>query len=184
MIDKDINNLSPNFKAKLELFLQEAKEKGFNIMIFEWKRSKERQQQLYNQGRTTPWKIVTWTLQSNHLTWNAADIVFNNNWQPSWSGDYDSLITIAKKYGIRNLKPKEVCHFEDDWTTFNLSLKNIIMGVYAELYKKENPNGWEMLKDLQGAIKNCTNSDWTFNIWEWISLIWILVERLNKKITK
>lgn len=23
---------------------------------------------------------------------------------------------MAKKYGIRNLAPKELCHFEDDWT--------------------------------------------------------------------
>lgn len=176
MIDKDINNLNPNFKAKLTLFLNEAKQKWFDIMIFEWRRTKERQQQLYNQWRTTPGKIVTWTLQSNHLTWNAVDIVFKDkNWNPSWNWNYDWLIEIAKKYWIRNLKPKETCHFEDDWTLF---INNIIMWIYEELYKKENPNGWKILKDLPGSIKNCTNPDWSFNTSEWLNLIWVLVERI------
>lgn len=36
------------------------------IMVIEGVRTLQRQQLLYDQGRTTPGKIVTWTLESKH----------------------------------------------------------------------------------------------------------------------
>jgi len=117
MINKDIKSLDIKFQKKVALFLQEAKNQGLNIMIFEGLRSIERQKALYAIGRTTEpnRKPVTWTLKSNHLTGKAVDIVFNVNWQPSWNWDYNKLIIIAKRFWIENLKPKETCHFEDNW---------------------------------------------------------------------
>lgn len=37
------------------------------FFVVEGVRTKERQQELYDQGRTTPGRIVTWTLQSKHI---------------------------------------------------------------------------------------------------------------------
>ena len=40
---------------------------GPDIFVNEGVRTVERQQMLYNQGRKTPGKIVTWTMKSNHF---------------------------------------------------------------------------------------------------------------------
>ncbi len=128
MINNNIEDLEVNFKEKVKLFIQEAKATWLDIIIFEWLRSLERQKYLYSIWRTIELnkKPITWTLQSNHLTWKAVDIVFKDkNWNPSWSWDYDTLIWIANKYWINNLKPKETCHFECNWIP--LISKNKIM---------------------------------------------------------
>ena len=45
-----------------------------DFMVVEGFRTLARQQELYAQGRTTPGKIVTWTMKSKHLTGSAVDI--------------------------------------------------------------------------------------------------------------
>lgn len=156
-INSDINCLSEQFKIKVSFFLKEAKEKWFNIKIYEWFRSKERQYELFGQGRTMGqliwlWiftkysnlkkPIVTWTLDSKHLSWNAVDIVFiNSKWKITWDWDYDSLIDIAIKYWINNLKPKESCHFEDNGTP--LIINNFItMSEFKDVMDKELADSW------------------------------------------
>jgi len=118
LINNDINSLSPSFRVKFNDWRAEVIVKYPNAVVFEARRSQERQNRLYAQWRTRPWKIVTRTLTSNHKDWNAVDIVFRNNWRLERSWPYGDLITIAKKYWIRNLAPKELCHFEDDWTLY------------------------------------------------------------------
>lgn len=140
-IDHEVTSLTPQFQEKVKQFFADARAQWLYIYIFESKRSLERQYELFWKGRTAqelakywvpskyakPWtKPVTWTLKSNHLTWNAIDVVFDISkdpqnftkpWNakiPSWSGDYKKLILIAKKYGIRNLAPLETCHFENN----------------------------------------------------------------------
>ena len=117
-INSDINSLNPNFRKKFDLWRAEVISKYPNAVVFEARRSQERQNRLYAQGRTRPGKMVTWTLNSNHKDWNAVDIVFRNNGVLQRVWPYDDLIEMAKKYGIRNLKPKETCHFEDDGTVY------------------------------------------------------------------
>lgn len=117
-INNDINSLNSKFRVKFDARWKEVIAKYPNAVVFETRRSQERQNRLYAQWRTRPWKIVTWTLNSNHKDWNAVDIVFRNNGKIERAWPYDDLIVMAKKYGIRNLAPKELCHFEDDWTTY------------------------------------------------------------------
>lgn len=44
------------------------------FIVIEGRRTKERQQQLYAQGRTAPGPKVTWTMQSKHLDGLAVDL--------------------------------------------------------------------------------------------------------------
>lgn len=44
------------------------------FMVVEGLRTKARQAELFAQGRTAPGKIVTWTLDSKHITGDAVDL--------------------------------------------------------------------------------------------------------------
>ncbi len=117
----DIKLLSKEFKLKFDAWRKEVLSLYPNARVFETLRTKARQEWLYWVWRTHTLdrKPITRTLKSNHLIWDAVDIVFNDvKGNPTRSWPYDALITLAKRYGIRNLKPKETCHFEDDWTPY------------------------------------------------------------------
>jgi peptidoglycan L-alanyl-D-glutamate endopeptidase CwlK len=49
------------------------------------RRSKEEQIALYEQGRTKPGKIVTWTRTSRHITGHAVDLCAYVNGKISWN---------------------------------------------------------------------------------------------------
>ena len=121
-INNDINSLSPTFRKKFDPRRKEVKEKYPHAHVFETRRSKERQKRLYEESdrREKKWlPRLTRTMESNHFYWNAVDIVFNDSkGNPTRSWPYDDLIEIAKRYWIRNLKPRETCHFEDNWKNF------------------------------------------------------------------
>lgn len=118
-VDRNINKLSNNFKLKVINFLKEVWDE---IFITEWFRTKERQQELYAQWRTTAGSKVTWTLKSNHLKWIAIDIAFkwgilypknHNKWKRIWR--------IANKYWMDwgyDLWGKDKSHFQDNWKTY------------------------------------------------------------------
>jgi len=74
---RDLNELLPEVKKGAELFLEECKRQGLNVLITETYRSQERQNYLYEQGRTRPGKKVTWTKKSKHTSRRAFDICKN-----------------------------------------------------------------------------------------------------------
>lgn len=128
----DIGLLVPDMQKKVHDFMDRAKRGGLNIKVFESLRTRERQAYLYGQGRTpdqckaaglklfNEWsnpdgKIVTWTMDSKHLSGKAIDVVFvDDKGNPSWSGDWKKLIAIAKPLGLKSLYPIESCHFQID----------------------------------------------------------------------
>ncbi|MEK5487572.1 M15 family metallopeptidase [Lysinibacillus sp. FSL M8-0355] len=73
---REISELLPVAQTACRLLFQECFKAGIkNIFITETYRSQERQKYLYEQGRTRPGQIVTWTLDSNHksrLAWDIA----------------------------------------------------------------------------------------------------------------
>ena len=71
---RDINQLTPLAQVACNLFISECKKQGINVFITETYRSQERQDYLYEQGRTRPGKVVTWTRNSNHKSRMAWDI--------------------------------------------------------------------------------------------------------------
>jgi len=168
MIDNDINNLEINFKKKVQDFLDECKQKWFNIMIIEWLRTLERQKRLYEQWRTRPGKKITWTLKSKHINWLAVDIVFKDkHWNPTWVWDYNSLIEIWKKHWLKNLAPTETCHFEDDIWEYEKMFKN--------KYWK-----WTIFNDIDWGLEKCIDKNWELNAKEFFYFVMIWLERTKK----
>lgn len=117
--NRDINKLSDNFKLKVIDFLNAVWE---TIFITEWWRSNERQAELYNQGRTTSWNIVTWVKHSNHQDWLAIDIAFKwDNLYPTWLWTWMEISDIAKKHWIDwgfDLWGIDKPHFQDNWKPY------------------------------------------------------------------
>lgn len=73
---RDISELTKAAQLACRLLFQECYKEGIrDIFITETYRSQERQNYLYEQGRTRPGQIVTWTRSSNHksrLAWDIA----------------------------------------------------------------------------------------------------------------
>lgn len=72
---RDLNELLPVAQTACKLLFQECYKAGIrDIFITETYRSQARQKYLYEQGRTRPGSIVTWTLSSRHTSRLAWDI--------------------------------------------------------------------------------------------------------------
>lgn len=114
-----LDKLTDNFRKKVEWFLKEVWD---DIFITETWRSQERQDQLYAQGRTIYWNIVTRTRYSLHQQWKAIDIAFR--WgvlYPSDINKWQHIYNIAHKYWITNLRETERLekpHLQDDWSDY------------------------------------------------------------------
>lgn len=64
---RDLAELLPVVQTACRLLFQECYKTGIkNIFITETYRSQARQNYLYQQGRTRPGNIVTWTLNRRH----------------------------------------------------------------------------------------------------------------------
>lgn len=107
MTIRDINELTPLAQTACRLFMAKCREAGLDIFITETYRPQSRQNELWEQGRTKPGKIVTWTMHSRHTSRRAWDIACNG----CILYDIDTLNkagAIAKSLGIT---------WGGDWTT-------------------------------------------------------------------
>ena len=118
-----------------------------------------------------------------HWQGKAVDVVFlNDKWQPTRTWPYDDLIVLAKKYNIKNLKPFETCHFEDNGKP--LSLPQTIMLVFETIYKEKFANIppdkkiTNQVDKRYAMIKDKSPSE---QIQELCWLIAIKVEEMNQK---
>lgn len=98
---RDLSELTEQAQRACKLFLENCKAKGLNVLITETYRSQERQNYLYEQGRTRPGKKVTWTKQSRHTSRRAWDICKNVKGQEySDSNFFKQCGQVAKELGI------------------------------------------------------------------------------------
>ena len=67
----------------------------FDVMVVEGKRTKERQEELYAQGRTKPGKMVTWTLKSKHIEGKAVDLAPYVHGKIAWN-DIVLFVTMGR----------------------------------------------------------------------------------------
>jgi len=154
-INRDTNFLSPVLVKQWLAAQAEAHAAGLMVYIFEGYRSPERQQFLYDTGRSKPGRIITNAkpFQSWHCFGLAVDIVFDGELakpgiQWSWAKDYKVLSKIMMKHGF-NWSGKwnkltgglsgELCHFE---ITHGLKLAET-----KTLYDKDGLKGvWEAVE--------------------------------------
>ena len=113
---RDINELTPAAQQACKLFLERCAEKGLKVRITETYRSQERQNYLYEQGRTRPGNKVTWTKNSRHTGRRAWDICQNiKGKEYSDAGFFVKCRKIAEKLGITwggTWKQADTPHFE------------------------------------------------------------------------
>ena len=119
--DQYLTQLHPNVQPLARMFLEEAYAAGLDPRVQEAFRSRDRQNQLYAQGRTAPGAIVTKARggQSNHNYGVAFDVVpgallSQKNWAPE-DPRWNQLGAIAAKHGLEwggNWKFVDKPHFQ------------------------------------------------------------------------
>ena len=102
----NLNGVHPSLVACVKRAI-EITEQDFRVI--EGVRTPQRQQELYEQGRTKPGPIVTWTLKSRHMPYSdgyghAVDLVpYPVDWNDTKKFDIiaSAMFTAAKEIGIR-----------------------------------------------------------------------------------
>jgi peptidoglycan L-alanyl-D-glutamate endopeptidase CwlK len=101
---KKIAELIPEFRTQVEQLMLQGLAAGLRPEIVEARRSQDRQNELYEQGRTKPGAIVTWTKDSAHTRGEAVDIAQldeNGNITYKTTGDfYPKMGAIGKSLGM------------------------------------------------------------------------------------
>jgi peptidoglycan LD-endopeptidase CwlK len=121
MSDREIKDLSVAMIPKVNSWIVCMLAEKIDYIITCTKRTEAEQESLYAQGRTTPGNIVTWTLNSKHLTGDAFDFVIMFNGKPDWSMQHKDLwnkaVEIGKSLGLTQVigkdgKVKEFAHLQ------------------------------------------------------------------------
>ena len=118
---RNINDLLPNVKVRVEKFIELCDEEGIDLLITSTYRDNESQEALYEQGRTRPGKIVTNAKsgESWHNYRCAIDVVPLINGKPNWDGSdpiWQVIGELGEKAGLewagRWRTFKELAHFQ------------------------------------------------------------------------
>ncbi len=112
-VNRDLRLLAPKVREATEFCILECRE--HNVHVFEAWRSRQRQLELYNQGRTLPGKIVTnaFPWYSFHCYSMALDLAFkdkNGNW--TWEGPWQEVTKVFLKNGFDKPPTFEKAHFQ------------------------------------------------------------------------
>jgi hypothetical protein len=106
-----MDGLDPTFRHRLERVIDRMqREHGHHVVVNETLRSQERQEWLHAQGRTRPGPIVTWTLNSNHSTGRAADLIIDGSYRNP--AGYARLAQVAAEEGLHTLGARDPGHVE------------------------------------------------------------------------
>lgn len=163
---RQLKELSPNAYIACELFLNECKNQGLNVLITETYRSQERQNYIYEQGRTRPGQKITWTKKSNHTSRYAWDICKNvKGHEYDDNAFFKKCGEVAKKLGITwggTWKTPDMPHMEisSNWTSPKTPVKRELTSpndIVWELGQRgfvTDKQGMidEMSKDLNGRL--------------------------------
>ncbi|HYV99727.1 MAG TPA: M15 family metallopeptidase, partial [Gemmatimonadaceae bacterium] len=107
----DLSALQPEFRVRIERVIQRMEsEYGHDVTVAETRRSQPRQDQLFEQGRTAPGPVVTWTTRSRHTDGLAADLIIDGS-SENYSA-YERLHQIAAEEGLRTLGSRDPGHVE------------------------------------------------------------------------
>jgi hypothetical protein len=110
-VDRNLERLHPVLRERLERVIQRMNDEfGHEVRVTEAHRSQERQNFLYEQGRSRPGPVVTWTLNSNHTQGRAVDVIIDGSYTKM--GGYQRLAQIAAEEGLHTLGAKDPGHLE------------------------------------------------------------------------
>lgn len=108
---KDLNAIAPELQSKVQRVVERMKnEYGHDVSVVETTRSQERQDWLYEQGRTRDGNVVTWTRDSAHTRGEAVDVIIDGSYNNPEG--FARLQRIAREEGLRTLGPRDPGHLE------------------------------------------------------------------------
>ena len=108
---RDTDALAPELQQKLGRVVQRMKsEFGHDVTVVETVRTQLRQDALYEQGRTQPGAVVTWTRDSAHTRGEAVDVQIDGAYTNAQG--FARLQQIAAEEGLRTLGPRDPGHLE------------------------------------------------------------------------
>jgi len=84
-MSRRIEDLTPRTQVKYQAFESAMKDAGIDFIVTCTRRTQEEQNALYEQGRSRPGTIVTWTRKSKHIDGRAFDIVIMEHGKPDWN---------------------------------------------------------------------------------------------------
>lgn len=116
---RDLNELLPQVKTLAQRLIELCKAQNITIQMIETYRTQERQNALYEQGRTTPGNIVTWTKTSKHTERRAFDIVIIVDGRAEWNNRklYSKVGELGISIGLTwggEWKEPDLGHFQLD----------------------------------------------------------------------
>lgn len=118
---RDLNELLPQVKTKVEHFIQLCKDSNIDLLVTSTYRDFESQAALYSQGRTSPGKIVTNAGPGDsYHNWRCAiDVVPLVNGKADWDGSHPvwaEIGRLGKEAGLEWAGEwvhfKELAHFQ------------------------------------------------------------------------
>lgn len=121
MASRDPKDLSNEMYFRWSEWDKVMKSNNIDYILTCTRRTKSDQEALFAQGRTKPGKIVTWTLNSKHLTGDAFDFCIMNNGKCDWSmlkkEDWETAVEIGKSLGLSQVvdskgRIKEYAHLQ------------------------------------------------------------------------
>tara|TARA_R110002095_G_scaffold47639_1_gene42413 strand:- start:76 stop:564 length:489 start_codon:yes stop_codon:yes gene_type:complete len=101
---REINDLASDVADSAKALLLAAERAGFRLTVNETMRSQDRQDFLFQQGRSRDGNVVTWTLTSNHSNGRALDL------RSSKPAGYQWLQDNAGSFGFDVLGAKDIGH--------------------------------------------------------------------------
>lgn len=111
MADRSWERLDPDLRSRLETVVHRMDaEYGHDVRLIEGYRSPDRQSHLFEQGRSRPGPVVTWTLDSAHLAGRAVDVQVDGSFDVT--PGYSRLQQVAAEEGLRTLGMRDPGHLE------------------------------------------------------------------------
>ena len=108
---KQLDGVAPELRARVERVMDRMKQEfGHDVTVVESVRSQERQDLLFEQGRSRPGQVVTWTRDSAHTRGEAVDVVIDGRWDNAEG--FARLQRIAREEGLRTLGMDDPGHLE------------------------------------------------------------------------
>jgi len=140
-LDNDLKHLHPVVRDRVERVQGKLTAEGMPFRFFEGFRSPQRQQYLWEQGRTRPGEVVTKALpwQSLHQYGLAADFVLWENNQWSWDESglkgawWDRLQELGRDEGLETLS----------WDRPHLQIRGVrVSDLQAGIYPSAGDESW------------------------------------------